>query len=283
MPVNNNSDILDNALGTNTTINPGSGTTTLSTAQFQSAFLTFGSSLTGNCTIVFPVAQGKGFTIQHRATNSSLYTITLATTVSGGEAIACPPYEPFDIICDGTNIRFRNFGRIGEFVDYPGSSVPNWITACTIPPYLNCDGTTFSSATYPALASLTGTTLPDSRGRVRATLNQGQSRITSGASTGGVDGNTLYAAGGSQITTLSSQNVPLVPITDSGHSHGIPINGQTGGLVGGAVTFYTVTGVAQTLNSTTAVTGISAGSASPTNFSNIPPAFISGITMIRSA
>ncbi len=283
VPVNSNSDILDGIIGTQTTISPLSGTTTLSTAQFQTAFLTFTSTLSGNCTIVFPQGQGKTFTVQHRATNSSLYTITLQTTVAGGEDVACPPKEAFDILSDGTNIRFRSLGRVGEYWDYIGSSVPNWVTACTVPPYLNCDGTTFSSATYPALTTiLGGTTLPDSRGRYRATLNQGQSRITSGTSTGGVDGNTLLATGGSQTTTLSSQNVPPVPITDPGHLH--TLNGYyAGDKTGSQTNAGGNLGSGLSSNTNTVVTGITAGSTSPTNFSNLPPTYIAGITMIRSA
>ena len=288
VPVNSNSDIIDAVIGSNTTISPGSGVTTLSTTQYQSACITFNSTLTGNATIVFPVSQAKGYTIQHRAANSSLYTITLQTTAASGEVIACPPYVPFDIYSDGTNVRFRNLGIIGQEVPYGGSSVPIWVTACTVPPYLNCDGTTFSSATYPALATiLGGTTLPDSRGRYRADLNQGQSRITSGSSTGGVDGNTLLASGGSQIVALSSQNMPLVPITDPGHTHAVAnsllaINAVGGGifLVQSISSGGTTTSSNAALN---AVTNITAGSSSNTNFSNLPPTYIGGITLIRSA
>jgi hypothetical protein len=43
-----------------------------------------------------------------------------------------------------------------------GSSVPSWISECTVPPYLVCDGTAFSSAIYPSLAAIIGP-LPDAR------------------------------------------------------------------------------------------------------------------------
>ena len=36
--------------------------------------------------------------------------------------------------------------------------MPNWVTACTIPPYLVKDGATYSTATFPALAQLLGST-----------------------------------------------------------------------------------------------------------------------------
>lgn len=283
VPVNNNSDIIDSALGTITTINPISGTTTLSTAQFQSYGLTFGSTLTGNVTIVFPVSQAKGFVVQHRATNSSLYTITLQTTASGGEAICCPPYAPTDILSDGTNLRFRNLDRAGTYWDYAASSVPIWVTGCTVPPYLNCDGTTFSSATYPALTTiLGGTTLPDSRGRFRATLNQGQSRLTS---TYGPDGNTILSGGGVQSVTIAAANLPAhshaATDTSSGNGQNIiaPSSGNTTTAVvaGAGVNVY----AANTYSYV--ITTVSNSTYANSAIATVPPGYIAGITMIRSA
>src|SRR6185436_545456 len=170
-------------------------------------------------------------------------------------------------------------------------SVPRWVSGCSIPPYLNCDGTAFSSAAFPALADiLGGTTLPDARGRYRATLNQGQSRITTGTSLGGIDGNTLLASGGAQVTTLSSDNLPPVPITDPGHKHTITSsNGLNSPSAAGQAPLSNVnvgsTGTATTALGVTnwSTTGITAGSTSPANFSRLPPSYIGGITMIRSA
>jgi len=300
-PVNSDFDIFDQAIGTHQIIDLSGGSITLSTAQTRSAQLKFYGALPSNVTVTIPglssapgtTISGKSWIVQSQCTNSSLYTITLQTTVSGQQVVCVPPYEPTTVFIEGTNssqagsIKYANLGRVGTLWDYIGSSVPNWVTACTVPPYLNCDGTTFSSATYPALATiLGGTTLPDTRGRFRATLNQGQSRITSGSSTGGVDGNTNLASGGSQTTTLSSQNVPPVPITDPGHTHETSSGARflTNASTTSTITYtggpFSLTGSTITGSR---VTGITAGSTSPTNFSNIPPAVIVGITMIRSA
>jgi len=303
-PVNADFDVFDRAFGTIQSIDLSGGSLTLSTAQTRSAILMFTGALPSNVTVTVPglssapgtTISGKTYVVENLCTNTSAYTVTIQTTCAstGSRWVVCaPPYDPTQIMIEGTNssnngsIRYIGLDRVGTLWDYAGSSVPNWVSGCTIPPYLNCDGTTFSSATYPALATILGsTTLPDTRGRFRATLNQSQSRITSGSSTGGVDGDTNFASGGSQTTTLSSQNVPSVPITDPGHTHETSsgarflTNASTTGTVvydGGvnALTGSTITG--------SRVTGITAGSTSPTNFSNIPPAVIIGLTLIRSA
>lgn len=284
-PTNSNWAIVDAALGQIVTIGLNNSNVVLNSAQFQCASIVFNSTLTGSVAITFPTSFTGFYSVENVCTGSSAFTITLQTTVAGGQAILCPPISDFEIRNDGTNIKFVGLGQIGTYWDYAGSSVPAWVSGCTVPPYLNCDGTAFSSATYPALANiLGGTTLPDSRGRFRAALNQGQGRITSGSSTGGVDGNTILASGGVQTILLSSQNIPSAALTDPGHVHPGPAGGtfftSPGGsnvAIGSAATFTANSSVTGS-----ATTGITIGSTSPTNFSNIPPAYIGGIVMIRS-
>lgn len=275
-PTNSNWGITDAALAGTATIPLAGANIVLAAAQFQAKEITFNSTLIANVTITFPTSFTGPYTVQNLCTGSSQFTITLITA-STGQAICCPPIELFDMWNDGTNLKYRNFGRIGTYWDYAGSSVPAWVSGCTVAPYLNCDGTTFSATTFPALAMILGsTTLPDSKGRARATLNQGSARLTS--SQGGVDGNTLGAAGGTQTTTLSSLNVPPVPVTDPGHVHGYTFDTS---LAGGAFIVTGGTGPGtKFVNS--AVTGISAGSTSPTAFSNINPTYISGLTLLRA-
>lgn len=283
-PVNNNMGIIDNAFGGAVSVALTNSPVILSSAQYQCVFITFTGALSGNCAITFPVV-GSFYTIQNLTSNTSAFQVTLQTTAAGSQVIGCPWGEAFDIMTDASgNVKFRNMYRVGQMIDFVGSSVPAWVSNCTVPPLLNCDGTSFSSATYPILATiLAGTTLPDSRGRFRATLNQGQSRITSGTSTGGVDGNTNLSAGGAQTTTLSSQNVPSVPVTvtDPGHSH---LYGEAvlGGSAGGSGVRNNGTNSVTTSTNTTGIT-VTAGSTSPTNFSNLPPMYVAGITMIRAA
>src|SRR5882724_7435426 len=213
-PVNNNETLTDLVVGGITTISLNNSPVVLAAAQFQSKGITFNSTLTGSVAITFPTSFKKSYEIQNLCSGSSAFVITLGTTAAGGQVIGCPPGEWIECVNDGTNIKFKNFGRIGSYVDYCGSSNPAWNTACTVPPLLNCDGTAFSSATYPTLATiLGGTTLPDSRGRFRATLNQTTGRITS--SQGGVDGNTLLSSGGSQTHTNTASEAAVLTYTSS--------------------------------------------------------------------
>ncbi len=292
-PLNNNFGILDNSFGGVATIPLTNAPVVLSAAQYQCAFIVFTGTLTGNCAITFP-SIGSFYSVQNLTSNSSTFQVTLQTTAAGGQLIGCPPGEAVDVFTDGANVKFRNLGRVGTYWDYGGSSVPWWVSACTVPPYLNCDGTVFSSATFPVLAMvLGGTTLPDSKGRMRINLDQGAGRISSAyASQGGLNGSVVGAAGGGQTVTLSSFNMPSLPITvtDPGHDHtfgyntfgGYSISGTEAGIV------YLSTnpaGSAATLHVTSAATNItvSGGSSNPTATNNLPPAYIGGLTLIRSA
>jgi microcystin-dependent protein len=209
VPVNNNTTELDLCLGGIATISAAAGSVVLSPAQLQSRMITFNSTLISNITVTFKTSFIKDYKILHVATGSSAFTITLQTTNSNGGFVGCPPGVCVDVYNDGTSIKFvGGLHLVGEYWDYSGSLFPNWVSASSPQPYLNCDGSTFSSASYPQLAALIGTTLPDARGRVRATLNQGTGRMTSG--NGGVDGNTNFAAGGADTQTLTAGQIPTI-------------------------------------------------------------------------
>ena len=206
-PVNDNMDLVDSAFGGVATVALTNANVTLSAAQYENVFLVFTGTITANIHITLP-AVGSFYTVQNQTANSSAFYVTMGTTAASGQIIGIPPYDPTEIFTDGTHTKFRNMGRVGGYWDYAGSSVPGWVGACTVPPYLNCDGSTFSSATYPALAVVLGsTTLPDMRGRVRAYIDGAAARLTS-SGVAGIDGDTLFAAGGTQDVTLTSSQMP---------------------------------------------------------------------------
>jgi hypothetical protein len=284
VPVNGNFNILDNMLGGVTTFTPTNAPITLTSAQAQAAIIRLSGTLTGNVAITM-ASINKFWTIDNQLTNApSSFVVTFVST-GGASVIGAPPGSQ-DFYYDGTSVFYRTLGRVGEYWDYADSVVPSWVSACTKPPYLNCNGTTFSSATYPVLANMLGTTtLPDSRGRYRAALNQTSSRILSSA--GGVDGNTAYAAGGAQNVTLGSSNLPAsIPYKDPGHTHSYTSpavfgNGQLGAS-GGFVISPTGTNtggaaIGITVNPSTAAAGTG------NFFQSLPPTFVHGITMIRAA
>lgn len=270
-PVNSNMTLLDLLSGGIATIPLNNANVTLSAGQFRSKTLTFNSTLTGSVVITFPTSFTKSYEIQHLCTGSSAFTITLATTAAGGQVIAVPPGEIVDCLNDGTNIKFKNMGRIGEYWDYAAAAPPIWVAACTIPPYLNCDGSAFSAATYPVLRSiLGGTTLPDTRGRSRFALDQG-----TGRNINVIQGNTIFTGGGDQFTQNHIHGTTEVP-----HVHAFTaVQNTAGGLVSGG-TGSPLNPIAS--NTAGAVTGLTINAYGSGGSQNLPPLVVSGIMLIRA-
>lgn len=208
-PVNNNMTLLDLVCGSITSISLNNSNVTLSAPQFQSKQLTFVSTLTGSVTITFPTSFKKSYEIQNLCSGSSSFTITLATT-AGGQVICAPPGEIVDVVNDGSNLKYKNLGRIGSYMDWAGgSNVPTWVSGCSIPPYLDCNGQAFSSAVYPVLATILGqTTVPDFRGRAPFYLNEGTGRLTTAGA--GINGDASFAVGGNNGVALGSSQIPNI-------------------------------------------------------------------------
>lgn len=283
-PLNANYTIIDNSFGGIATVAVTSSPVTILSSQYQCVFLRFTGALNANVEVTLP-AVGSFYSVINDTTNSSTFYLTLKTSAPSGRLIGIPPMTTTDIMTDATNVRFRSLPPVGSYWNYSGSSTPAWISACTVPPWLYCDGTGFSSASYPTLSViLGGATLPDFRGRQAVYYNDGTARLTSSQS--GVDGNTVRSAGGSQTITLSSMNLPNVafPVTDPGHSHTNTnnINSNNATTAGGPATGGYLNTATITINS--AVTGISVNSGgSGTPKAIMPPAIVAGITLIRAA
>ncbi len=278
-PVNSNTTILDAAYGATATIPLTNANVTLNTAQYQSQYIVFTGTISANILITFPYI-GSQHTIENR-TNGA-FTITLQTTNASAEVVCCPPFEAFDILTRASTagVRYRNFGRVGEFMDYIGSSVPIWITNCTVPPYLNCDGTAFSSATYPALATILSTTVtPDAKGRVRATLNQGTTRLSSAL--GGINGNTNLAGGGLDSMTLTLANMVAHNHPSRTTSAGGTPNVVKSGAVGTGVQGSGAVSVYPTDQFDTLEISNSVGTNSVPTV-NVQPTYVAGLTLVRA-
>lgn len=280
-PINNNSAILDLAFGGVTTKSL-SANIVLTDTEARASILRFTGAL-GGAVGVNVGAIRKSWIVENLCTGASAAVVL---TGGSGNVVGVPPGAS-QVYWDGTNCGFINIGRVGEFWDYAGSAVPTWLTFCTVPPALACIGGTFSAVTYPLLNAILGTTtLPDSRGRARIALNGGTGRVTSAGS--GIDGDTRSAAGG-------AQNVALTTAQLAAHSHGVNDPGHphsvTGGIFGGtnnATLFGGTPGSGPSTSSNVTIasntTGISiqnAGSGDAHN--NMPPAYVSGITMIWAA
>lgn len=289
-PVNSNMTVVDKVVGGISGIALNNSPVVLSAAQFQSHSITFTSTLTGSVAITFPTSFVKTYYVVNACTGTSAFVVTLQTTVAGGQVVGCPPGDVVSVGNDGQSMYYINLGRVGSYMDYAGSSVPSWVTACTKPPYLNCDATTFSSATYPHLTTiLGGTTLPDRRGTAGYALNQGTGRLT--AASGGLDGNTIRATKVTDSVTLGTSNLP--PYTPSG---GVTAQSTSSFIVqytdtfdsasvagGGQAVFRTIAAVSQVrVNSTGVLVGTAQGGVSDP-VAAIGTGTVYGICMIRAA
>ncbi len=260
---------------------PNSGAAWAGPYQSQSALIRFTGALTASVSVNFPRA---GFYIvENLCVVGNSYYVTLFSS-GGGRYIGAPPGQKVYVFNDGTNMDFVDLPPVGSYLDIAfwngdGGALPLWMEACSVPPYLVCNGTTFSATTYPQLAVLlNGTTLPDLRGRMRAMFNQGTARIYSS----GVNGDVLFAAGGADTEAIGVGNLPNynLPIYDPGHSHGygetLP---QSGGSYASAAPFIGKTVAANTNISATGIVVNTGGSNIP--LVTLPPVQIAGVTLIR--
>lgn len=287
--LNSNLTIIDTIVGGSTNIVTTGGNILLNSAQLANGNFVVSGTLTSSAVLVFPAIAG-WWTV-YNAT-SGPYAVGVVCG-SQSNIIFMPPGEITEVQLITNNAYYRNLGRIGSYMDLATTSVPLWIAACTVPPYLNCDGSTFSAATYPVLANmLGGTTLPDQRGRVRVALNQGTGRVTAAVS--GVDGDTLKASGGSQASTIAQGYLPAINYSLAGIAGTVNVLSpradilyQTGGYVTvKSDTSYTVANnpAAGPVSSTGTFTPqgtigpLGSGVAMPT----MNPVTVAGITLIRA-
>ncbi len=264
---------------------PGGGPT-----QAQNAVLRFTGAISAGISVTLPLP---GYYIIENLTTGAF--ILQFRAIGVGQLICVDQGEIQHIYNDGTNVRFVNLGRIGSYLDICDASVPPWISNCTVPPYLLCDGSTFSAVTYPYLnVKLGGTTLPDYRGRNSFYLNGGTGRLTSAGA--GIDGNTRFATGGNNgitaglmpgITvagTLSvtvGTNPPNVPASTAG------VSDLTAQIQGGVTNIPTsASGFVNVTSWTGSATGTLTSSNTlglGTTMQNATPGIVGGIRLIRAA
>jgi hypothetical protein len=291
--INPNFVLIDNNLGGVASVALSNTNVTLTVDQYQCGTIVLSGTLTANVLVLFPNVSG-WWTVLNNCTGNFYVAARLA---AGGNQIGLPPGDAWDILADGTNMKYRNLPHpIGGYWDDCGTTVPAWVTACTVPPYLNCDGASFSQVTYPYLyAKLGGTTLPDARGRSRFSLNQGTNRLTTA---GGFNGDSVLNGGGTSGLTLVQAYFPnislnvVIPAGQGSHVHSAsggggaylasvppgagPLNIAGGGAANVAANGNTDAATLPQLTGTAAL----GGSATP--MANVPPGYVGGITMIRA-
>lgn len=287
--MNGNSALLDTLLGAVGVVAVNNNSAVLNAAQLAFGTIVVTGTVTTGAAIVFPAGVSGWWTI---------YNITggggalLIEAVGLTEVIGAPSGNPIDVLVNTGVVKYRNLPWIGSYHDHAGSTVPNWITSCTIPPFLNCDGSAFSGSTYPTLAGILGsTTLPDFRGRGGFYLNAGTARLTSAGA--GIDGNTIFAPGGANGVTLAANQIPSLTSTNPTQNiavqstNNIPTNGTINTVgtpgTGTPVTFISgPTGPAKQGSSGANSISVSYTNSGQVIIGNAAPGIVSGIRLIRA-
>ena len=113
-------------------------------------------------------------------------------------------------------------------VGVPIGTIQMWATATPPTGWIICDGSSFSSATYPALATVLGsTTLPNFNGRMP--LGVGQSNEN------GATNHTLNQTGGEETHQLTTNEMPS-------HSHDVTVTFREGNENGGGSNYSDLNG-----------------------------------------
>ncbi len=290
-PVNGDFTALDGMLGGQATLSLSSATTlalslpatgTVSAAagpnQSQNACIKLTGNLSGTTTLQVTMPRRYLFDTTGLTVGTSVVVVAPATGT--GNAVGLPPGELTMVWFDGTNCTLLGLGRVGSYLDVAVATTEPWMRACTVMPYLPCDGATYTTSLFPALGSKLGSTfggngittfaVPDARNRFSLPIDQsGQGRVTSAGS--GVDGTSLGATGGSQFMQQHNHG-----LTDPGHSHTFATVNQYGP---GGQNAYVSTGTSRT---DTATTGITVNNAGTGTSQNIPPTLVSGCRFIKT-
>lgn len=254
--------------------------------QAQNAVLRLTGTLTSGVTITLPMPGY--YIIENKTTGNFVVTIQAiaATEVIGIDQGMCQ-----HVYNDGSHVRFVNLGETGKMEFWTGyTAMPAWVTACTIPPYLLCDGTaTYNFATYPYLGGRYGSNfggngvttfgVPDLRGRLPLAYDGTGTRITTAVS--GINGQIMGAAGGDQNTQAHTHMFAGTPgsATSSAtvlQNVGFPIN--LGGPGGQPIPSGSVAPLSSSYTPSGTNSAFGAGASQ-----NVQPSQVAGIWVVRAA
>lgn len=288
-PLNTNFGLLDTIVGGITSISTTGGTTTLNAAQLACGTISVGGALTSSARLVFPSVQG-WWTIKNQCSGTTLFNLEVASGAAT-EIISIPPGCLIDIQVNGAVVEFRNLPMVGSYMDISGTALPLWINGCSKPPYLVCDGSPFSSGTYPFLTViLGGTTLPDFRGRSPYYLNQSTGRLTLAGA--GIDGDTRFVGGGANGITLAANQIPSLTSVNASQaisvtsSDTVPKNYSTNTVgtpgTGTPVAFPTGNNLGVLTSIANNSISVTYTNASLQGIANAAPGMVGGIRLIRA-
>lgn len=259
-------------------------------SQSMNALIKFTGAQTGSATIQFTLP---GFYIVNNQCTGTTF-VKLSPSAGVGNSIGAPPGQKVHVFYDGTDMDFVDLPTPGSALDLHinTTTLPPWMTACSVAPYLVKDGSVYTSSIYPALAQLLGSTyggngittfgVPDERSRTRLGVDtiQAASGATAARITfaqAGFTGALLGAAGGTSISSLVTANTP--PYLPTGTVTSVYFLGN---IAAGA----TRVALAQASGDGTSSAGNSLGmnqqGGSSTPFSNVGPGIVDCLPLIKT-
>jgi len=293
-PLNNNFTVIDQLFGSILSVATIGGMTTLSSSQAQNAVLRISGALVANATIVLPAVQAM-YVVENLTTNANYYVQFSLNGVSG-QVVAVPQGKTTSIFTDGTNVKFLHPADPATYWDYGGATAPIWIAACTIRPWLNCDGTVYNISDYPYLGAILGSSwggnglttfaVPDLRNKTRIPIKSSSPLITPAIS--GMDGSVLGSSSTSEGVTLDVTQIPshahTAAVTDPGHNHKSGWYGPRG--ASGDVSAFATNDPAYTnVNTGSATTGISVtiqNTGGGLQHTSVQPTAVAGMAFIKT-
>jgi microcystin-dependent protein len=267
--------------------------------EAENRVLRFTGTLTGDVLVTLPLPGV--YVVENRTVQGvNGYVVQLRGAVASTEIVALPYGSTVSIFNDGSNVRFFDMGKVGDMEFWAGvSSLPRWVSSCVVAPYLICDGlvATYNFSDFPQLGARLGASfggngittfgVPDQAGRVPLAYDRTGTRVT--VADGGINGQTLGAAGGLSYSQLVTANLPAY--TPSGTNTGGASNFQysSNSANWGSGSNNTITAILNSGGSAVMLTnftqptftGVAQGGTS-TKFTNLMPTQVVGIWVIKT-
>lgn len=264
-------------------------------SQSMNACIKFTGAQTGSATIQFTLP---GFyIIDNRCTGTTF--VKLSPASGGGNSIGAPPGQKVHVFYDGTDMDYVDMPTPGSALDLHinTTTLPPWMTACSVAPYLVKDGSVYTSSIYPALAQLLGSTyggngittfgVMDERNRMRLPVDT--VGVTSGTTSQrvtntlvGIIGTALGPAGGSAVLVATTGNLPPYTPTGTGSVSSVfqNIAAPAAGVTHMVIATASGDGASGAGNAFTFNGGAQGGVSLPMN--KMPPTIVSFIALIKT-
>lgn len=258
VPNNANFTLLDQVVGSSTSVALSNADVTLTIAQAAYHTIVLTGALTADIQLILPGAIGGRRYIWNQCSGSNAVTVWNGVTDTG-PGVVVPQGLLVPVILTAGRAYQDSYGAV------PPGVIHSYVSFPAPPGFLLCYGQAVSTSTYDLLFAAIGYTygggggtfvIPDTRGRILAGADD-----MGGSAAGRLSGYSFGVTGGQQMHQLGVGEIPSHSHVDAGHGHGVtdPQHTHTftqvagaGVIAGGGTSFGT-----QTATTSASSTGIS--------------------------